>query len=143
MKTIAQKIGVKNNYRTIFVDAPIGIVELFELPSIENVNKLMGEFDYIHFFVKDKSKLEEKFPLLKQYIKLSGMLWISWPKSGQLGTDLNLKKIINIGYSFGLVESTTISVNQVWSAIKFTYPKKDKIYQNSYGILNLNSIDEW
>jgi hypothetical protein len=34
-----------------------------------------------------------------------------------------------------LVESKTISVNDTWSAIKFTHPKKGKVYKNSYGKL--------
>ena len=32
------------------------------------------------------------------------MLWISWPKGGRLGTDLNLKIVIPIGYDLGMVE---------------------------------------
>lgn len=139
MKTIAQKIGIKDNFRTIFIDAPNELINSFELPNLEIANELKGEFDYIHLFAKDKLILTKKFPLLKQHIKASGMLWVSWAKAGQLETDLNLKKIINIGYSFGLVESTTISINSIWSAIKFTYPKKGKTYKNSYGILKLEN----
>jgi hypothetical protein len=63
------------------------------------------------------------------------MLWISWPKGGRLGTDLTLKQIIRIGYSHGLVESKTISLDPTWSAIKFTFPKQGKQYSNSYGKL--------
>lgn len=54
------------------------------------------------------------------------MLWVSWPKDGQLDTDLSLPKVIKIGYEFGLVESTCLSVNETWSALKFTIQKKEK-----------------
>lgn len=40
-----------------------------------------------------------------------------------------------IGYSHGLVESTTLSIDATWSAIKFTHPKPGKTYRNSYGQL--------
>ena len=63
------------------------------------------------------------------------MLWVSWPKNGQLETDLSLPKIINIVYGFGLVESTALSINNTWSALKFTHPKKGKVYNNSHGTL--------
>jgi len=63
------------------------------------------------------------------------MLWVSWPKGGQLNTDLTLEKVISIGYAFGLVESTALSINSIWSAIKFTHLKKGKVYKNSYGKL--------
>jgi hypothetical protein len=139
MKTVAQKMGIKNNIRAFFVNAPIGIFDFMELPDIEIINELNGDFDYIHFFVKEQTILKEQFPILKKHVKSNGMLWISWPKAGQLGTDLNLKKIINIGYNFGLVESTTLSINDIWSGIKFTNPKKGKIYKNSYGKLKLEN----
>ena len=53
----------------------------------------------------------------------------------QLGTDLTLPEVIRIGYNHGLVESTTVSVDTTWSAIKFTHPKPGKEYRNSYGQL--------
>ena len=63
-------------------------------------------------------------------------LWVSWPKGGKLGTDLNIKIVIKLGYEFGLVESTCLCVNKTWSGLKFTHMKKGKIYNNSYGKLN-------
>src|ERR687894_285859 len=38
-------------------------------------------------------------------------------------------------YIHGFVESKTLSVDATWSAMKFTYPKKGKVYNNSYGRL--------
>lgn len=67
--------------------------------------------------------------------KLDGKLWVSWPKNKQLDTDLTLPVVIKIGYSFGLVESTCLSINKTWSALKFTHPKKGKIYINSHAEL--------
>jgi hypothetical protein len=63
------------------------------------------------------------------------MLWVSWPKSKKLETDLAQPKVIEIGYNHGLVESKTLSVDATWSAIKFTHPKKSKAYNNSNGQL--------
>ena len=63
------------------------------------------------------------------------MLWVSWPKGGQLDSNLSLPKVIKIGYKFGLVESTCLRVNSIWSALKFTHPKKGKTYHNSHAKL--------
>lgn len=136
MKTVSQKMGIKNGIRTILIDAPIEAVDSINLPDIEINNELNGDFDYIHLFVKEQSTLREKFPVLKSHLRSKGMLWVSWPKNGQLGTDLNMKNIIQIGYGFGLVESTCLSINPIWSGLKFTHPKKGKVYNNSYGKLN-------
>ncbi|WP_461102111.1 hypothetical protein [Spirosoma koreense] len=45
--------------------------------------------------------------------------------------------MIEIGYTYVLVESKAISVDATWSALTFTHPKEGKIYQNSYGTLKL------
>lgn len=62
-------------------------------------------------------------------------MWVSGPKGRNLGGDLSLPLVIKIGYRHGLVESTTIGVDEVWSAIKFTHPRPGKEYHNSFGEL--------
>lgn len=106
-----------------------------DLPSLAISTSLEAEFDYIHLFVKNQAKFLHHFPVLKSHLKSTGMLWVSWPKGGKLGTDLNIKIVIKLGYDFGLVESTCLSVNEIWSGLKFTHPKKGKVYNNSYGQL--------
>lgn len=135
MKTVAQKMGIKENARTYFVNASNEAINAITLPDVEQVKTLAGEFDYIHLFVKQSDEQLDLFPKLKDHLKLNGMLWVSWPKGGQLDTDLSLPKVIKIGYEFGLVESTCLSINSTWSAIKFTHPKKGKIYNNSHAKL--------
>ena len=80
--------------------------------------------------------MDDLFAKLKTNLKPTGMLWLSWPKGKKLGTDLTLPVIIKIGYGHGLVESTCLSVDATWSGLKFTHPKKDKTYNDSYGQLN-------
>lgn len=135
MKSVAQKMGIKESSRSLFINAPTDIVEEMKLPKIDIVQKISGEFDYIHLFVKNQQEYLKEFPKLKSHLKLEGMLWVSWPKGGQLDTDLSLPKVINTGYNFGLVESTCLSINSTWSALKFTHPKKGKVYNNSHAVL--------
>ena len=55
-----------------------------------------------------------------------------------MGTDLNIfKSLIKLGNDFGLIESTCLSINDIWSSLKLTRPKKGKVYNNSYGKLSL------
>ena len=135
MKTVAQKMGIKENSRAIFMDAPADAIEAMQLPGMDMAKKLTGMFDLIQLFVKNEAGLKKAFPKLKKVLKPEGMLWVSWPKSGQLDTDLSLPTVIHIGYGYGLVESTCLSINSTWSALKFTHPKKGKVYNNSYGKL--------
>jgi len=134
-KTVAEKMGIKDGVRAIFVSAPTDAIKSIDAPSLKLSSSLRGDFDYIHFFAGSQMELDKKFPKFKSHLKPTGMLWVSWPKSGKRETDLSLTKVIKLGYDYGLVESKTLSVNETWSAIKFTYPKKGKVYNNSYGKL--------
>ena len=127
--------------RSIVVGASPKATKALGLDPDEVAHRLSGLFDYIHIFVTDQKKLDTSFPKMKRHLRESGMLWVSWPKGGALETDLNLKKVIAIGYSHNLVESKTISVDATWSAIKFTFPKAGKQYQNSYGQLGTKAHD--
>lgn len=133
--SVSKKMGIQEGARAFLVNAPAGVLEAIDLPSLELAKKLSGNFDYIHFFVKSQEEFNDRFPGLKKHLKPTGMLWVSWPKNRKLGTDLTLTKVINLGYGYGLVESKVVSLNATWSAIKFTHPKKGKVYKNSYGKL--------
>ena len=132
---VSDKMGIKEGVRAIFVDAPESALEAIDPPSLYVASELAGEFDYIHFFARTRAELDDAFPKLKAHLEPTGMLWVSWPKNMKLGTDLALPKVIEIGYNHGLVESKTLSVDATWSAMKFTHPKKGKVYGNSYGRL--------
>lgn len=135
VKPVSKKMGIKDGMRAIFINAPEEAIAAIRSPSLDIALKLTGTFDYIHLFSKSQKALKKHFPKVKAHLKPGGMLWASWPKNGQLETDLSLPKIINIVYCFELVESTAQSVDATWSALKFTHPKKGKVYNNSYGTL--------
>ncbi len=131
-------MGVRESSRAFFANTDNEAIDNINLPTLNIPTKLEEEFDYIHLFVRTKIEFLEYFPTLKPHLKPNGMLWVSWPKGGQLETDLNIKIVIKLGYDFGLVESTCLSINDIWSGLKFTHPKKGKVYNNSYGKLNDN-----
>ena len=135
VRTVAQKMGIKENSLALFVNAEKEVLESIALPKLDIQEEPAQEVDYIHLFVTTQAEFIDHFPKLKLHLKPKGMLWVSWPKGGKLGTDLNIKSVIKWGYDFGLVESTCLSINSVWSGLKFTHPKKGKTYTNSFGKL--------
>ena len=134
-RTVSQKMGIKEDTRTHFVNASASALKALAHPSLTVCDALDGDFGYIHFFALSQAEMDNTFPKLKAHLGASGMLWVSWPKGRQLDTDLTLPQVIKIGYSHGLVESTALSVDGTWSALKFTHPIKGKIYHNSHGQL--------
>ncbi len=135
VKSVPEKIGVKENMRSIFINAPADTLKEVESPLINLEQKLSGKFDYIHLFVKSQQEFLNEFPKVAKHLEKAGMLWLSWPKSRQYETDLDIKTVIRLGYDHGLVESKCISINSTWSALKFSWPKENKVYKNSYGKL--------
>lgn len=133
--SLIEKLGLKENSKVLFYKAPKDVMYLFEKAGLEIKKSPAGQFDYIHYFVIHQSDMKEYFPKLKEHLKSGGSLWVSWPKAGKLNTDLTIKTVIKIGYDFGLVESKAIRIDDNWSALKFTFPKQGKIYNNSYGKL--------
>ena len=134
-RSVSQKMGIKPGTRALFVNAPESALKVMMLPSLEVSATLDGDFDYIHFFAVTQTEMDDMFPKLKAHLRATGMLWVSWPKSRKLGTDLTLPHVIRIGYSHGLVESTCLRVDDTWAALKFTHPKKGRVYNNRYGTL--------
>jgi len=134
-RTVAEKMGLKAGYRSFIRGAPPSVIRAMHLPALKRVSAMRGAFDYVHLFVNSQSQMDRQFRSAANHLRPGGKLWVSWPKGGQLGTDLTLPAVIRIGYSHGLVESTTLSVSAEWSGMKFTHPKAGKIYRNSYGKL--------
>jgi len=138
MKSVAEKMGVKDSIAATFINADAEVIKTINFPALNIKPDLNEKLDFILWFVISQAELKSSIPKIKKSLKEGGMLWISWPKSGQKNTDLNIKKLIEIVYNYGLVESKSISIDSVWSALKFTFPIVGKTYNNSYGNLKLD-----
>ncbi|WP_223110970.1 MULTISPECIES: hypothetical protein [Aeromicrobium] len=134
-RSVAEKMGLRPGWTAHFVDAPPGVPEAMGLPELEVVDHLDGPVDYLHLFVTTQEQMRAEFPRLAAHLAPQGKLWLSWPKGRGLGSDLTLPRVIAIGYDAGLVESTCLSIDTTWSALRFTHPKPGQEYRNSFGTL--------
>ena len=121
-----KKMGVKEGMRGILLRAPREALRLFKEVSPGFAKALSGKFDYIHLFSKDEKILKKDFPRVKRFLKPGGIFWVSWPKSGKLGTDLNESKVQAIGLAAGLVDIKVAALDETWSGLKFVYRLKDR-----------------
>ncbi|MGJ9373870.1 hypothetical protein [Nesterenkonia sp. CF4.4] len=135
MRLVSQKMGIRSGIRAHIVGAPPDALSALDLPELTLTDQLHGQYDYLHLFVVKAMQMDEQFPRLRDHLCAGGMLWVSWPKGRQLGTDLTLPEVIRLGYTHGLVESKTLAVDATWSAMKFTHPRPGQRYNNSYGTL--------
>ncbi len=123
-----KKLGIKDTYRVCFLGIPKEVVKLVKLPKkIKVAKKLSGSLDYIHIFAKNGSKLQKDFFEARKFLKMNGMMWISWPKqTSGVATDLDENIIRAIGLNVGLVDVKVVAIDDTWSGLKFVYRLKDR-----------------
>src|SRR5688572_6361706 len=91
MKTVADKMGLADGLRSIFVNAPDDALNAITMPKLDIAKRMNGMFDYMHLFVTTEKEFIKQFPKAKAHLAEKGMLWLSWPKNKQLDTDLTIK----------------------------------------------------
>ena len=127
---LAKKLGIKEAYTIKLIEAPEHYFELFEeFPNavqIETVNQ-PHHYDFIHLFCATFNTLLAHGLEVKEQLKKTGLLWVSWPKgSSGIKTDINRESVRNHLLSLGLVDVKVCSIDAQWSGLKFVYRLKDR-----------------
>lgn len=98
---LIKKLGIKSKDKILLINNPKDYKQLArpwpsEIDQIEFEEA--ADMDFVHFFTTKRIHLEINFPQLKQKLKTSGVLWISWPKGkSKLSKDFNGNDVRNIG----------------------------------------------
>ena len=128
-RSLVDKLGIKPGFRTAFIHAPEGFDRtLGLLPNgVVPLAKVTKDLDFIHAFFTEAARLNKEFPALKNALKQTGSLWISWPKkAAKMDTDLSDNIVRQAGLSHGLVDVKVCAVDEVWSGLKFMVRIKDR-----------------
>jgi len=123
-----RKLGIKAGQRAWFSGAPAGYEdELRRAGDVAVQKKLAKDLDFLHLFVDSRAALVREFPNLRESLRSSGMLWISWPKkpSGR-ASDLDENVVRELGLGIGLVDVKVCAVDDIWSGLKFVVRLKDR-----------------
>jgi hypothetical protein len=126
---LVKKLGIKPGSSLYILNMPQEYLKwLSPLPEGTSVKeKLAGELDFIHLFVKKNETFQQWFVKSKKHLKKDGMLWISWPKkSSKVPTDLDENIIREFGLEEGLVDVKVCAVDESWSGLKFVFRMKDR-----------------
>jgi hypothetical protein len=70
-------------------------------------------------FVADRAILEEHRDQIVTAVNGGRLTWVSYPKSGQLGTDLNRDSLAALLTESGVEPVRQIAIDPVWSALRF------------------------
>jgi len=126
---LVKKLGVKAGMSLYVFSSPAEYFNwLSPLPEGVIVqDKPASSLDFIHLFVQESNVFKKQFTSCKKFLKMDGMLWISWPKkSSKVATDLDENIIRNFGLEEGLVDVKVCAVDEIWSGLKFVYRIKDR-----------------
>jgi hypothetical protein len=121
------KLRMQPGQRVLLLNAPAGYLnELGELPEgVEVADDFNGTFDFVQVFVKNLAELERLAPLAVDAVTYDGLLWVSYPKKGsRMESDLSRDVVWEEVAKTDLRAVSQISVNDVWSAIRFRPPEK-------------------
>jgi hypothetical protein len=114
----------------LVLDPPVGFVrKLDPLPEGVGVTtKVVSLADVILVFSSSRAVLGELFPKAKHVLAPRGSLWVAWPrKSSGFFTDLDEHIVRSVGLSGGLVDNKIISVDEIWSALRFIEKDRSRV----------------
>ncbi|MGD9347348.1 MAG: hypothetical protein PVH84_15890 [Candidatus Aminicenantes bacterium] len=120
--TLSKKLHIKEGQRLTIINPPEGYMSfLGELPEgVELEKHAKGEFDFVHLFVNNIAELEESGPEALDAVKYDGILWVSYPKkSSGVSTDISRDVGWDIMAKNGLRAVAAVSIDDVWSALRF------------------------
>ncbi len=115
---LLKKLGIKSGFRVYVAEAPEEYYSwLAPLPEdVVVCERLSGEMDFIHLFVKTNKAFQSQFVRGADRLKKNGMLWVSWPKrASKVPTDLDENIIRAFGLEKGLVDVKVCAVDETWS----------------------------
>jgi len=70
-------------------------------------------------FVADRFTLEEHRTQIIDSAISDRLTWVSYPKSGQLGTDLNRDALAELFAGSGIQPVRQVAIDDIWSALRF------------------------
>lgn len=119
--SLAKKLLLKPEHRTVVLNAPAGYLEQHGIEAAEKLGKeAAGSMDFVQVFVKNAQELNGLMPAVQKALKNDGLLWICYPKGGsKIKTDLNRDILWEDMEGFGLAGVAMVSVDNVWSAMRF------------------------
>ena len=104
-----QSVAVLNMPERITLDLHDGI-SVAEDPS---------RADAVILFARDRSQLDAEGRPFIAAASRDAVAWVSYPKGGQLGTDLNRDSLWELLAEHGIRPVRQVSIDSTWSALRF------------------------
>ncbi len=121
-KTLVQKMVIKPGYKVIVINPPEGYLQtLGDFPEGAGLIEINTQpVDVIQVFVKTLEEVIRNVESWKKNLKLTGILWITYPKgTSKVKTDLNRDILWQQLKAYHLEDVAMVAVDETWSAMRF------------------------
>jgi hypothetical protein len=113
---LTKKLQVKPGQGVETLNAPATVAGALE--SLAKVSD-GSEGPALLVFVSDRASLHESRSSIVDAASADRLTWVSYPKAGQLGADLNRDSLAAFLAASGVAPVRQISIDDVWSALRF------------------------
>ena len=118
---LPQKLGIKPGLTVVTINAPTNYRRLLGTTpqGVTFSDRLKPDSDLVHVFIRKRSELANRLPVLREKIADTGIVWVSWPKrSSGVPTDVTEDVIRDIALPLGLVDVKVCAIDETWSGLK-------------------------
>ena len=118
---LPQKLGIKPGLTVVTINAPTNYRRLLGTTpqGVTFSDRLKPDSDLVHIFIRKRSQLANRLPVLREKIADTGIVWVSWPKrSSGVPTDVTEDVIRDIALPLGFVDVKVCAIDETWSGLK-------------------------
>jgi hypothetical protein len=94
-------------------------VDATTVPALTGLATAGGTEAGVLAFVADRAALEGRLATVVAAASVDRLTWVAYPKSGQLGTDLNRDVLAARLTEEGVRPVRQVAIDDVWSALRF------------------------
>ena len=126
---LPQKLGIKSGLTVVTLNAPANYRRLLgTIPESATFSERLKQGScFVHLFVKKRSELAMRLPLLREKIAETGTVWVSWPKrSSGVPTDVTEDVVRAVALPLGLVDVKVCAIDETWSGLKLMVRRENR-----------------
>jgi hypothetical protein len=118
---LLQKLGIKPGLTVVTINAPTNYRRLLgTIPQgVIFSDCLKPDSGFVHVFMRRRSELANRLPVLREKIADTGTVWVSWPKrSSGVSTDVTEEVVRAVALPLGFVDVKVCAIDETWSGLK-------------------------
>jgi hypothetical protein len=124
-RSLPDKLGIKPGL-TVYVDRGPSYVDQL-LDGVTYTTRLPRRVDISLLFTTERSRLEQRLPVVLERTESNGMIWACWPKkASKVPTDLDENVVRDMALATGIVDVKVAAVDETWSGLKLVRRLKDR-----------------